>query len=56
MPARTAMLQALPRRGAVARGEAIDSVEGTILLRRGENPGDVLKGIHQAVERIFDAG
>ena len=27
-----------PRRGAVARGEAIDSVEGTILLRRGENP------------------
>ena len=31
-----------PRRGAVARGEAIDSVEGTVLLRRGENPKDVL--------------
>ncbi len=41
-----------PRRGAVARGEAIDSVEGTILLRRGENPKDVLNGIHAAVERI----
>jgi cobalt-zinc-cadmium resistance protein CzcA len=41
-----------PRRGAVARGEAIDSVEGIILLRRGENPGDVLKEVHQAVERI----
>ncbi|HMJ54240.1 MAG TPA: CusA/CzcA family heavy metal efflux RND transporter [Polyangiaceae bacterium] len=41
-----------PRRGAVARGEAIDSVEGTILLRRGENPGDVLKEVHKAVERI----
>jgi heavy metal efflux system protein len=41
-----------PRRGAVARGEAIDSIEGTILLRRGENPKDVLEGVHEAVARI----
>src|SRR5882762_8457859 len=41
-----------PRRGAVARGEAIDSVEGTVLLRRGENPRDVLTEVHQAVDRI----
>jgi cobalt-zinc-cadmium resistance protein CzcA len=41
-----------PRRGAVARGDAIDSVEGTVLLRRGENPKDVLDGVHAAVERI----
>ncbi|MEA2696436.1 MAG: heavy metal efflux system protein [Myxococcales bacterium] len=41
-----------PRRGAVARGEAVDSIEGTILLRRGENPKDVLNGIHEAVDRI----
>ena len=41
-----------PRRGAVARGEAFDSIEGTILLRRGENPKDVLSGVHEAVERI----
>ena len=41
-----------PRRGAVARGDAIDSIEGTILLRRGENPKDVLDGVHEAVERI----
>src|SRR5205814_4575541 len=41
-----------PRRGAVAKGDAIDSVEGTILLRRGENPRDVLSEVHQAVERI----
>jgi cobalt-zinc-cadmium resistance protein CzcA len=27
-----------PRRGAVARAGAIDSIEGTVLLRRGENP------------------
>jgi len=42
----------IPRRGAVARGDAIDSVEGTILLRRGENPKDVLEGVHAEVERI----
>ncbi len=41
-----------PLRGAVARGAARDSVEGTILLRRGENPRDVLDGVHQAVARI----
>jgi cobalt-zinc-cadmium resistance protein CzcA len=41
-----------PRRGVVARGEAIDSVEGTILLRRGENPKDVLDGVHLAVDRV----
>jgi cobalt-zinc-cadmium resistance protein CzcA len=41
-----------PRRGAVARNADIDSIEGTILLRRGENPKDVLDGIHAAVDRV----
>ncbi len=41
-----------PRRGAVARGDAADSIEGTILARRGENPKDVLDGVHEEVERI----
>jgi len=41
-----------PRRGAVARAESIDSIEGTVLLRRGENPKDVLDGVHAAVERV----
>jgi cobalt-zinc-cadmium resistance protein CzcA len=41
-----------PPRGAVARGEEIDSVEGTILLRRGENPKDVLNEVHGAIARI----
>jgi cobalt-zinc-cadmium resistance protein CzcA len=41
-----------PRRGTVGRGAALDSIEGTILLRRGENPKLVLDGIHEAVERI----
>ena len=46
-------------RGVHARGagrwraaSAIDSVEGTVLLRRGENPKDVLRGLHEAVARI----
>ena len=42
----------VPRRGAVARGEAIDSIEGTILLRRGENPRDVLEDVRAAVDRV----
>ncbi len=41
-----------PRRGAVARGEALDSIEGTVLLRRGENPREVLERLHVAVERV----
>jgi cobalt-zinc-cadmium resistance protein CzcA len=41
-----------PRRGAVARNGDLDSVEGTILLRRGENPKEVLDGVHQAIARI----
>jgi heavy metal efflux system protein len=41
-----------PRRGAVARGEATDSIEGTILLRRGENPRDVLKDVRVAIDHI----
>ena len=42
----------VPRRGAVARGAAIDSIEGTILLRRGENPRDVLADVRTTVEHI----
>ncbi len=41
-----------PRRGAVARAGAIDSVEGTVLLRRGENPKEVLHEVHAAVDII----
>jgi cobalt-zinc-cadmium resistance protein CzcA len=41
-----------PRRGAVARGAHVDSIEGTILLRRGENPKDVLDAVHAEVDRI----
>jgi len=42
----------VPRRGAVARGDATDSVEGTILLRRGENPRDVLANVRVSIDHI----
>jgi len=41
-----------PRRGAVGRGRDVDSIEGTVLLRRGENPKEVLTAVHEAVARI----
>jgi cobalt-zinc-cadmium resistance protein CzcA len=41
-----------PRRGAAARNDAIDSVEGTVLLRRGENPRTVLAALHESVAEV----
>jgi heavy metal efflux system protein len=41
-----------PRRGTVGRGDSLDSIEGTILLRRGENPKDVLAAVHEEIDRI----
>ena len=41
-----------PPRGAVARNDAIDSVDGTVLLRRGENPKDVLDATNEEIVTI----
>jgi len=41
-----------PRRGCVGRGAELDSVEGTILLRRGENPKSVLAEVHRSVDEL----
>jgi cobalt-zinc-cadmium resistance protein CzcA len=41
-----------PPRGAVARNDAIDSVDGTVLLRRGENPKDVLDATNEEIAVI----
>ena len=41
-----------PRRGSVGRNDAVESVEGTVLLRRGENPRTVLAGLHEVVDEI----
>src|SRR5262249_25395151 len=49
-----------PRRGTVGYNLQPEATEGFVLLRRGENPSDVLEGIHDKVremnERILPAG
>ncbi|QRK12814.1 efflux RND transporter permease subunit [Archangium violaceum] len=41
-----------PRQGVVSRGGEYDTVEGIVLMRRGENPSDVLSRLRGAVEEI----
>jgi len=43
---------AAPRTGIFAVGEDHDGVEGIVLMRRGENPSEVLKSIKEAVEDL----
>jgi heavy metal efflux system protein len=47
---------AAPRTGIFALGDKADRVEGIVLMRRGENPSEVLQGIHQAVDELNAAG
>jgi cobalt-zinc-cadmium resistance protein CzcA len=41
-----------PRQGVCARGDDQDAVEGIILMRRGENPSDVLAGVRAKVAEL----
>jgi heavy metal efflux system protein len=43
----------LPRRGQVGRDKDDDVVEGIVLLRRGENPTQVLKGLYARLPDII---
>ena len=45
-----------PRTGIFAIGDKTDRVEGIVLMRRGENPSEVLEGIHEAVDELNHAG
>ncbi len=45
-------LSYVPRQGASGYGENLDSVEGVVFMRRGENPSIVLDGIHAAVAEL----
>lgn len=45
-----------PRTGIFAIGDKTDRVEGIVLMRRGENPSQVLTGIHEAVEELNASG
>jgi cobalt-zinc-cadmium resistance protein CzcA len=42
----------VPRRGDVGYGLESDVTEGFVLLRRGENPSQVLEGVHARVDEI----
>jgi cobalt-zinc-cadmium resistance protein CzcA len=41
-----------PRQGVVSRGADLDTVEGIVLMRRGENPSEVLGRLRAAVESV----
>jgi cobalt-zinc-cadmium resistance protein CzcA len=45
-----------PRTGIFAIGDRTDRVEGIVLMRRGENPSIVLRGIHDAVDDLNASG
>ncbi len=43
-----------PRQGVCARGDDQDAIEGIILMRRGENPSDVLANVRAKVTELND--
>ncbi len=45
-----------PRTGIFAVDDRTDHVEGIVLMRRGENPSEVLQGIHDAVDELNATG
>src|SRR6185312_13620440 len=45
-----------PRTGVFGIGDSSDRVEGIVLMRRGENPSEVLAGIHEAVGELNSSG
>lgn len=42
----------MPRQGVVSRGHHYDAVQGIVLMRRGENPSEVLARVREAVADI----
>ena len=45
-------LSNLERHGIVSKNEKNDSIEGTVLLLKGDNPSRVLKGVHAKVAEL----
>jgi cobalt-zinc-cadmium resistance protein CzcA len=41
-----------PRQGVVSRGTSFDTVEGIVLMRRGQNPSEVLKELRKAIDGL----
>jgi cobalt-zinc-cadmium resistance protein CzcA len=45
---------AAPRRGIVTRDAEPEAVEGIVLMRRGENPSEVLAALHAKLDQLND--
>src|SRR5207249_4147025 len=41
-----------PRQGVVSHGARADAIEGIVLMRRGENPSEVLERLRAALEKL----
>ena len=41
-----------PRQGVVSRNQQLDTVEGIVLMRRGENPSVVLQRVRDAIDEL----
>ncbi|MFH1812634.1 MAG: CusA/CzcA family heavy metal efflux RND transporter [Pseudomonadota bacterium] len=50
----TVKMAATPRRGSVGWNDHKDVVEGFVVMRRGENPSQVLDGVHRKVADLND--
>lgn len=48
----TVTISALPREGIVGQDQEPDIVNGIVLMRKGENPSDVLKSVKERVELL----
>jgi len=48
----TVVIGAEPQTGVFGINETTGGVQGIVLMRRGENPSEVLKNIHEAIEDI----
>ncbi len=52
----TVRIGAAPRNGIFGIGQREDCVEGIVVMRRGENPSQVLEGVRQAIEELNSGG
>src|SRR5204863_7878782 len=47
---------AVPRQGVAGQDDDDDVVTGVVLMRRGENPSEVLKAVRATIDQVNDTG
>jgi heavy metal efflux system protein len=47
---------AVPKRGVVGQDDFDDVVTGIVIMRKGENPSEVLKGVKEKISQLNDRG